>query len=181
MNIEEEQGRLGAERAELEDEMDLLQEEIGNSEQTVKELERELEREDISRESREDKRSTLANAKQNIEDKEQRVRDIEDRFSEIEDEEMEVFNTFEFPRAPGLLQDFLYEISGGEFDLDNIDPIEYLEMPDRFERDLDRFEPSDEMVEVDEDLFLDRALDVFQREFDFDFEIGQSPGPNDSF
>ncbi|MFW6030236.1 MAG: hypothetical protein ACOCRO_08285 [Halanaerobiales bacterium] len=100
--------------------------------------------------------------------------------SEIEDEEMEVYDRFEFPRAPEELRDFIFEMSGGEFDINNIDLIEYLEMPDRVERDLDRFEPTEEMVEVDEDAFLQEADDFIRDNFDFSTRIGESPKKGDN-
>lgn len=179
--IEAEQSRLSSERSDLEDEKESLEDDISNFEEKVKELEKELEDENISKEYREDRRKRLEDEKKDIEDREQRIRDIEDRLDEIDDEEMEIFGTFEMPRAPAELRDFIYEISGGSVDLHEIDPILYLENPDRLERDLDMYEPNDEMFEVDEEEFLDRAYTVFDSTFDFDFETRMVPGEGDDF
>lgn len=181
-SVEEEQEKLSAERSKLEDEKETSElEDIPKFQQEIKELEDELEDEDISDDRIKEIKSSIEDKHEDITTWQERISEIDDRLGEIEDEEMDVFNTNEFPYAPFDLRDFVYEMSGGELDLRQIDPIDYLERPDIYDREIDRFEPTEEMFEVDEDDYLDEALRLLEREFDFTIRDSQSPGKNDNF
>jgi len=161
-SIEEEQESLSNERSRLEDE----KEELENKHWAI---ENKDEDEELDADEYDEEKIV------------KRIDEIDDRLSEIEDEEMEVFDRFPFPRASVELREFMDDMSGGEFNTNDIDPIEYLEMPDRVERELDRYEPTDEMVEVDEEAFLDEAKDFLDDNLVYNTKTGMHPKKGDDW